>query len=157
MVKYKIKLTEDEVIELTSITKKGSHTSHAYRAALVLLNCDEGDYSIGKSTHQQISDVMKIGMRTIERVKRRFVEGGLDCALERAKSTRVYDKKVDGDLEAKIVQVCCSQPPEGFAKWSLRLIAEKVVELEYVDYISHVSIYNTLKKTNLSRGKHKVG
>jgi len=157
MAKYRIKLTKDEVSELTSIIKKGSHSTLAYRAAIVLLNCDEGEFCLGKSTHQHISDVMKIGMRTIDRIKQRFVEGGLDCALERAESTRIYEKKVDGDLEAKIVQLCCSEPPKGFARWTCRLVAEKVVELEYVDYLSHVSVHNTLKKTKLSLGKSKVG
>lgn len=153
MAKYRIKLTEEEVIELKSIIKKGSHSTQAYRAAQVLLNCDEGGYSLGKSTNEEISNVLKIGMRTIDRIKQRFVEGGLERALERAESTRIYPKKVDGDLEAKIVQLCCSEPPKGFAKWSLRLLASEVVKLEYVDYISHVSVRKTLKKTNLSRGK----
>jgi len=153
MSKYKIKLTQEEVIELTSILKKGSHTSQTYRAAYVLLNCDEGAYSLGKSTNEQIVNVLKIGMRTIDRIKQKCVEGGVDCALERAASNRVYEKKVDGDLEAKIVQLCCSEPPKGFARWTLRMLSEKVVELGYVDKLSHVSVYNTLKKTNLSLGK----
>jgi len=153
MAKYKIKLTQSEVIELTSIVKKGSHTTQTYRAAYVLLNCDEGEYSLGKSTNAQIAQVLKIGMRTIDRIKHRCVEGGLERALERSASTRVYDKKVDGDLEAKIVQLCCSEPPQGFAKWTLRMLSEKVVELGYVDHLSHVSIYNTLKKTSLSLGE----
>ena len=153
MAKYRIKLSKDEVSELTSIVKKGSHTTQSYRAAYVLLNCDEGDYSSGKSTNEQIAKVLKIGMRTIDRIKRRCVEGGLEGALERAESTRVYEKKVDGDLEAKIVQLCCSEPPKGFAKWTLRMLADKVVELGYVDSLSHVSVHNTLKKTNLSHGK----
>ena len=157
MVKYRIKLTEDEVNELSSIIKKGSHTTQSYRAAQVLLNCDEGEHSLGKNTHQNISNVLKISMRTIERIKKKFVEGGFECALERAESSRIYDKKVDGDLEAKIVQLCCSDPPEGRARWTARLIAEKIVELEYVDYLSHVSVHNTLKKTKLSPGKSKVG
>ena len=98
MIKYRIKLTEDEVSELVSIMKKGSHTSyfvqststtHAYRAACVLLNCDEGQYSLGKSTNEEIAKVLKIGMRTIDRIKQRFVEGGLECALERAESSRI--------------------------------------------------------------------
>jgi len=92
-------------------------------------------------------------MRTIDRVKKRCVEGGIDKALERAESSRVYEKKVDGDLEAKIVQLCCSDPPEGFARWTLRLLADKVVELGYIDYLSHVAVSNVLKKTNLSLGK----
>jgi len=153
MAKYRIKLTQDEVSELNSIVKKGSHTTQSYRAAYVLLNCDEGEYSQGKSTNEQISKILKIGMRTIDRIKQKCVEGGLDRALERAESKRIYVKKVDGDLEAKIVQLCCSAPPEGFAKWTLRMLADKVVEMKYVDTLSHVSVHKTLKKTNLSLGK----
>jgi len=153
MAKYRIRLTKEEVSELTSIVKKGSHTTQAYRAAYVLLNCDEGDFSLGKSINEQIAQVLKIGMRTIDRIKQKFVEGGLERALERAESNRIYTKKVDGDLEAKIVQLCCSEPPKGFAKWALRMLADKVVELGYVDKLSHVSVHNTLKKTNLNLGK----
>jgi hypothetical protein len=157
MVKYRIKLTECEVSELTSIIKKGSHTAQSYRAAYVLLNCDEGDYSIGKSTNSEIAGFLKIGMRTIDRIKQKCFEGGLERALERAKSTRIYDKKIDGDAEAKLVALCCSAPPEGRAKWTVRLLADKMVELQYIESISHVSVYNVLKKTNFSRGKSKVG
>jgi len=153
MAKYRIKLTQDEISELSSIVKKGSHTSQSYRAAYVLLNCDEGEYSLGKSTNEQIAKVLKIGMRTIDRIKKKCIEGGLESALERTESSRIYEKKVDGDLEAKIVQLCCSNPPEGFARWTLRLLSEKVVELGYIDSLSHVSVYNTLKKTNLNLGK----
>ena len=157
MVKYRIKLSKDEFTELNKIVKKGSHTSHTYIASYVLLNCDEGEYSTVKYTNEQICNILKISMRTIDRIKRKFVEGGIDHALERTKSTRVYTKKVDGDLEARIVQLCCSDPPEGFAKWTVRLLADKIVELGYIDYISHVSVHNTLKKTTLSHGKSKVG
>ena len=153
MAKYRIKLTQDEISELISIVKKGSHTSQSYRASYVLLNCDEGEYSLGKSTNEQIAKVLKMGMRTIDRIKQKCIEGGLEKALERAESSRIYEKKVDGDLEAKIVQLCCSDPPEGFARWTLRLLSEKVVELGYIDSLSHVSVYNTLKKTNLNHGK----
>jgi transposase len=153
MAKYRIKLTKDEVEELTSIIKKGSHTTQSYRAAYVLLNCDEGDFSLGKSINEQISKVLKVSMRTIDRIKQKFIEGGLERALERSESTRVYTQKVDGDLEAKIVQLCCSEPPKGFVKWTLRMLADRVVELGYVDKLSHVSVHNTLKKTNLNHGK----
>jgi transposase len=153
MAKYRIRLTEKEVSELNAIIKKGSHTTQTYKAAYVLLNCDEGEYSLGKSTNEQISKVLKIGMRTIDRIKQKCIENGLEHALERAESKRIYEKKVDGDLEAKIVQLCCSEPPLGFARWTLRMLSEKVVELGYIDKLSHVSIYNTLKKTNLSLGK----
>ncbi len=152
MIRYTIKLSQEEVKELMAIINKGSHTSHTFRTAYVLLNCDEGDYS-EKVTNEQISKILKVGMRTIDRVKKRFIEEGFEAVLERRASSRVYDVKLDGDVEAKLVKLCCSKPPPGFAKWSLRLLADKMVELQYVDSISHVSVGNVLKKTNLSLGK----
>jgi len=152
MIRYTVKLTKDEVEELKAIINKGSHTSQTFRTAYILLNCDEGKYS-EKVTNEQISQVLKIGMRTIDRVKKRFIEEGLEAVLERRLTQRVYEKKLDGDLEAKLVTLCCSEPPKGFAKWSLRLLADKMVELKYVDSISHVSVGTVLKKTNLSLGK----
>lgn len=92
-------------------------------------------------------------MRTIDRVKKRFVEEGIEAVLERRATQRVYETKIDGDTEAKLVTLCCSQPPKGFAKWSLRLLADKMVELKYVKSISHVTVRSVLKKTNLNLGK----
>lgn len=152
MIRYTIKLTKAEVDELKSIINKGSHTSQTFRTAYILLNCDEGEYS-EKVTNEQISKVLKIGMRTIDRVKKKFFEEGLESALERRPSSRIYDSKVDGDIEAKLVTLCCSEPPEGFAKWSLRLLADKMVELNYIESVSHVTVRSVLKKTNLSLGK----
>jgi transposase len=152
MIRYTIKLSKEEVKELMAIINKGSHTSHTFRTAYILLNCDEGDFS-EKVTNEQISKILKVGMRTIDRAKKRFMEEGFEAVLERRPSSRVYDVKIDGDVEAKLIQLCCSEPPPGFAKWSLRLLADKMVELRYVDSISHVSIGNVLKKTNLSLGR----
>ena len=152
MIHYTIKLTKAEVEELKDIIHKGSHTSQTFRAAYILLNCDEGKYS-DKVTNEQISKVLKIGMRTIDRVKKRFIEEGIEAVLERRPTTRVYERKLDGDVEAKLVTLCCSEPPKGYAKWSLRLLADKMVELKYVESISHVAVRNVLKKTNLSLGK----
>ena len=152
MIRYTVKLSQEEINELKGIINKGSHTTQKFRAAYILLNCDEGDYS-EKVTNEQISKVLKVGMRTIDRVKKKFVEEGFEAVLERRPSTRSYEKKLDGDVEAKLVQLCCSEPPPGFAKWSLRLLADKMVELEYVPSISHVSVRKVLKKTNLSLGK----
>lgn len=152
MIKYTVKLVKAEVEELKAIINKGSHTSQTFRTAYILLNCDEGMYS-EKVTNEKISQVLKIGMRTIDRVKKRFIEEGLEAVLERRLSQRVYEKKVDGDVEAKLVTLCCSKPPKGFAKWSLRLLADKMVELKYVESISHVSVRTVLKKTNLNLGK----
>ena len=152
MVRYTIKLTKDEVEELYSIINKGSHSSQTYRTAYILLNCDEGEYA-DKITNEQISKVLKVGMRTIDRVKKKFIEEGFEGVLDRRPSSRVYETKSDGDVEAKLVALCCSEPPKGFAKWSLRLLADKMVELEYVESISHVTVRRVLKKTNLSLGK----
>jgi transposase len=156
MVRYTIKLTKDEVAELNEIINKGSHTSQTFRTAYILLNCDEGPYS-DKVTNEQISQVLKVGMRTIDRIKKKFIEDGLDVCLERRPTQRVYEKIVDGDAEAKLVALCCSEPPPGFAKWSLRMLADKMVELKYVESISHVTVRSVLKKTNLNLGKSRVG
>ena len=152
MIRYTIKLTKNEVAELMSIINKGSHTSQTFRTAYILLNCDEGKFS-EKVNNDQISKVLKVGMRTIDRVKKKFIEEGFESSLERRPTTRDYERKTDGDVEAKLVTLCCSEPPKGFAKWSLRLLADKMVELKYVESISHVTVRSVLKKTNLSLGK----
>jgi hypothetical protein len=87
-------------------------------------------------------------MKKIDRVKKRFVEEGIEVALDGHKAERTYPKKVDGDFEAHLIALCCSKPPEGYLRWSLRLLADKVVELEYIESISHETIRRTLKKTN---------
>ena len=152
MIHYTIKLTKAEVDELHTIINKGSHTSQTFRFAYILLNCDEGKYS-DKVTNEQISKVLKVGMRTIDRVKKKFVEEGFEAVLERRPTSRIYEKKYDGDIEAKLVTLCCSEPPRGYAKWSLRLLADRMVELKYVESISHVTVRSILKKTNLNPGK----
>jgi transposase len=152
MIRYTVKLTKSEVEELMSIINKGSHTSQTFRTAYILLNCDEGKYS-EKVTNEQISKVLKVGMRTVDRVKKKFIEEGIEASLERRLTSRIYESKTDGDVEAKLITLCCSEPPKGFAKWSLRLLADKMVELNYVESISHVTVRSVLKKTNLSLGK----
>ena len=147
MAKYKVTLTKEEREELMSIINKGKHASQKYRNAYMLLNCDQGEYS-EKVTNSQISKVLKVGMRTIDRVKKRFVEEGFEAILERKPTDRVYERKVDGDLEAHLISLSCSDPPEGFARWSLRLLADKMVELKYIESISYETVRRTLKKTN---------
>jgi len=154
MVLYTIKLSKFEVEELNKVISKGSHTSQAFRAAYILLNCDKGEFSESTEiTNAEICKILKVGERTIDRVKKKFIEEGFESVLDRRPSPQNYTKKVDGDIEAKLVTLCCSEPPEGFAKWSLRLLADKMVELNYIDYISHVTVREVLKKTNLSLGK----
>jgi len=82
---------------------------------------------------------------------------GIESALTKKKGNRIYEKKADGDFEAHLVALSCSEPPEGFARWSLRMLAEKVVELQYIDSISHEAVRGILKKTKLNPGKNRVG
>ena len=156
MIKYTVHLSKAEREELMSIISKGSHTSQTFRAAYILLNCDEGKYA-EKVTNEQISKVLKVGMRTIDRVKKRFIEEGMEGTLERKPTRRKYEVKADGEVEARLVTLCCSQPPEGYAKWSLRLLADKMVELKYAESISYETVRRVLKKTPLNPGKSKAG
>lgn len=95
--------------------------------------------------------------RTIERVKKRFCEEGREALVQRKPSRRTYERKVDGEVEARLVQLCCSEPPEGRVRWTLRLLADKLVELKYVRGLSHVTVWEVLKRLNLSLGRRKVG
>lgn len=152
MVTYKVTLTQNEREELLSITKGGTHTAKKLMHALILLNCDTGEFS-NKVSNEEVAKVLKIGARTIDRVKKKFVEEGYDAALENSPTRRIYERKADGDVEAHLVALSCSKAPEGFARWSLRLLAEKMVELEYVDDISYETVRRVLKKTNCAPGK----
>lgn len=145
MVKYKVTLTKAERDELMSIINKGKHTSQKFRNAYVLLNCDEGEYS-DKVTNAEINKILKVGMRTIDRIKKRFVEEGFDAVLERKPTSREYERKADGDFEARLIALSCGKPPGGYARWSLRLLADKMVELQIVDSVSHETVRTVLKK-----------
>jgi len=157
MKKYRVTLTKEEREELAAISKKGKHRSQKVLNTLILLNSDEGEYQIKRSKNEDISNILQISMRKIDRIKKRFVEEGLEVAINGTKGQRVYAKKADGDFEAHLVALSCSEPPEGFSRWSLRLLADKVVELNYVDNISHESIRRVLKKTKLNLGNKRVG
>ena len=157
MKKYIVTLTKDERETLTTLTSKGKHKSQKILNALILLGCDEGDHQIKRSTNDEISRILNISMRKIDRVKERFVMESIEVALNGKKKNRIYDKKTDGDFEAHLVAISCSEPPEGFARWSLRLLADKVVELNYIDSISHESVRRILKKTKSNLGDKEVG
>jgi hypothetical protein len=140
MATYIVKLTKEEVSDLQKIVNKGSHSTQTYRAAFILLNVDEGEFSTGKNTNAEICKALKINPRTIDRVKKKLIEKSIDAALERDKGSRIYERKIDGDVEAKLIAISCSKPPKGYAKWSLRMLADKMAELQYIDSISHVSV-----------------
>ena len=156
MIKYKVTLSKRERDELEIIVSKGTRPVSKVKDAMILLSCDESDNAT-KYANKVISDITRVSMKTIDRVKKKFVEEGFDAVMNPGKSKRVYVKKFDGELEAHLVALCCSKAPDGDAKWSLRLLADKMVELQYVDEISHESIRQILKKTNLSLGGAKDG
>ena len=151
-IKYRFSLTEEERYELKAIVAKGKHNSQKVINALILLNYDEDASRRRTLGEQDIANVLKCSAMKIHRTKQRFVEEGMDIALNGHKGERVYKRKADGDLEAHLVALSCSDPPKGPAQWSLRLLADKVVELGYVESISHETIRRVLKKTRSSPG-----
>jgi hypothetical protein len=140
-------LTKEERDQFNVIISKGYHSAKQFRTAYILLNCDEGEYG-EKILNEQISGVLKISMRMIDRVKQRFVEEGFEACLDRKPISKTNTKKANGDLEAHLIALSCSKAPEGFSRWSLRMLADKLVEMEYIESISHETIRRVLKKTN---------
>ena len=152
MVKYKVTLTKEERQNLMANTRKGNHTAKKVIHSLILLNVDQGPHAENPQTNEEVCKVLKIGMRTIDRVKQRFVMEGIEAALGVAPTSRVYRKKIDGETEARLISIACSEPPKGFGKWSLRLLADRMVELDYAENISYETVRKVLKKTNLNLG-----
>ena len=157
MKKYIIVLTEKERKDLSDLTFKGKQRSQKVLNALILLACDEGVHQTERSTNEEIARVLHISLRKIDRVKKRFVEEGMEASLDRKIRNHLYAKKTDGDFEAHLVALSCSEPPEGFARWSLRLLADKVVELNYIDSISHETVRRVLKKRDQAMATQRMG
>lgn len=157
MEKYIVTLTAEEVEQLQSLVGKGKHAAQKVINALILLNCDQSQGRGDRRTSQEIAQVLQVSERKIDRVKRRFVEDGLEVALSAQPSQREYVSKVDGDVEAHLIALSCSNPPSGRARWSLRLLADRAVELALVQEISHETVRRVLKKTSSSPGRKWVG
>jgi len=151
MIRYKVTLTENERQHLESILGKGKHSSLQFRNACILLNCDESD-AAKKSPNEVIAQILHVSPKTVERLKQRFVEEGFEACMDRKPYPEVKDIKTDGEFEAHLVAVSCSQAPAGYARWSLRMLADKMVELNYAESISHETIRQVLKKTKLNPG-----
>ena len=107
--------------------------------------------------YEEIAQAYDISTKKVEFVRKRFVEEGLEEALSRKPVTNTHRRKMTGDEEAHLIALCCSPAPEGYATWTLRMLADKMVELDIVDSVSHETIRQTLKKTNVNRGKRKNG
>jgi transposase len=117
-----------------------------------LLSGDAGEQG-QKASNEHIAQILQINTKTVERLKQRFVEEGFEACMDRKPYPAVKEMKVDGDLEAHLVAISCSKAPEGYARWSLRMLADKMIELKYVESISYETIRQVLKKKKLSPGK----
>ena len=152
MKKYIVRLSNLECETLKKLITSGRGPARMFARARILLKADQSDDGPGWSD-ERISEAFDVTVQTIERVRKQLVEEGSDAVLSRREyKQKVSRKKIDGDVEARLIALSCSDPPEGRARWTLRLLADKVVELGYVENISHEAIRQTLKKTNLNRG-----
>ena len=148
LIKYKVTLDRQEREMLQEIATRGKHSSQKVLNTLILLSCDQGPFQDRRLTNQQIAEALPVSMKKIDRVKRRFVEIGLDAALDKQKAKRTYVRKADGDVEAHLIALSCGNPPPGHVRWSLRLLADRMVELRYVKAISHETVRKVLKETS---------
>jgi transposase len=149
--KYVVRLAAGEREELESLVKRGKVAAEKRRRAQILLKADAGAEGSGL-TDQEVASALAVGLATVHRVRQAYVEESLQAALSRKPAVRRRLRKLDGDGEARLVALACSPAPEGRDRWTLRLLADKLVELEVVDTINKETVRQTLKKTRSSRG-----
>jgi transposase len=145
--KYRVTLTAEERVELEGMLGKGKADARKLAHARILLQADAADGGPAR-TDEQVAAGLNVGTRTVERVRQRFVEDGLQAALLPKPTKRVYARVLDGAQEAHLLALACSAPPAGKRRWTLRLLAEQVVELKYADAVSHETVRRVLKKTS---------
>ena len=149
-LKYKVELSESERTQLKELVRGGTVSARKIKRALALLNADEG------LTDMEIAVALKIGLSTVGRVRTRYVKEGLKSALiERPRPGQ--KRKLNGKQEAHLVAIACSDPPEGHTHWTLKLLADKAVELGFAEDISIETVRQNLKKTNSNRGRTRSG
>lgn len=148
---YIVELTSEERSHLKRMINTGKTAAYKQRHARILLLADQNSKAAAMKD-DDIAKAVGCGRVTVERIRKRFVEEGLQDALARHKSRRQYQRKLDGKSEAHLIALACSEPPEGEKRWTLRLLADRMVALEYVDSLSYQTVRRTLKKTNLSLG-----
>ena len=149
--KYIVTLTQEERQMLQQMLSRGKAAARKLMHVRILLKADTS-LDGPNWTDDAIAEVLEVGSATVERVRKQFVEEGLEAALERRKPRRQYLRTLDGDGEAHLIALACSHAPEGRSRWTLRLLADRMVALEYVDAISKDTVARALKKTNLSLG-----
>ena len=144
---YIVRLSEEERTDLESLIHKGKVAAHKRHHAEILLKADISELG-AKWLDSQISEAFGILTRTVERVRERLVQEGLEAALNRAKPIRVKSRVIDGEKEAHLLALACSDAPDGRSRWTLRLLGQQMVELGHVESVSHETIRQTLKKMN---------
>ena len=138
MKKNHVKLTSEEQETVTKLTKKGNVSGRKYKRAMALLELNKG------KTYAAVSDLLDVGANTLSTLAKKYKAEGLACLDDKPRSGR--PATINGNARAKVTALACSQPPEGYGRWSLRLLAEKVVQLECLDQISHTQVSRILKK-----------
>ena len=149
--KYRVRLSAEEQEELKGLVSRGRAAAYKQTHARILLLVDEAQEG-GAMKDEQIAKALKVGSATVERVRRRCVEEGVEADLGRRQQVNRRPRKLDGEGEARLVAMACSKPPEGRAGWTLQLLADRLVEWEMVDSISTETVRQTLKKTRSSPG-----
>lgn len=147
--KYVVRLTEEERAHLRTLIGRGSESARTLVRARILLKANEGEGGAGWSD-AAISEALEVGLSTVARVRQRYVSEGLEATLRRKAPEREYRRKLDGEQEARLIALACSEPPTGRKHWTLRMLAERLVALEVVDNISYETVRQTLKQTNSS-------
>ena len=155
---YRVTLNEEEINELNQITRKGACASRMTLFARALMLLDQGPRAQARWPVAQVATAIGCTSRTLEHLKERFVKFGLEAALERKKPVKPPRELLfDGDFAAKLTHLACSKAPDGRARWTVRLLAEKLVELHIVPAVSPMTVYNTLKKTNFNLTEANTG
>jgi transposase len=148
--RYPVRLTQREREYLKQLMAAGTEAARKLMHARILLKADQGPEGPAW-VDERIAEAVETSQSTVARVRKQYVEQGVEAALNRRPPRREYTRKLDGEQEARLIAVACSAPPQGQARWSLRLLADKLVELEVVEAISHQTVRRTLKKTTSSR------
>jgi transposase len=149
--KYVVTLTGAERRMLQAMLSRGKAAARKLMHTRILLKADAGPEGPGWDD-DRIAQGLEVGRATAERVRKEFVEEGLEAALTRRRPCRQYERTLDGDGEAHLVALACQKPPEGRSRWTLRLLADRMVQLEHVEQVSYQTVRRTLKKMNLSLG-----
>ncbi len=149
--RYQVTLSLEEKEVLQSMVSRGTSAARKLVRSRILLLADQAEGGPAKSD-TEITDALGCGRATVERVRKQFVEEGFEATLVRKPTIRTYENRLDGRAEAHLVAIACGSPPEGRGRWTLRLLADRMVGLGYVESVSHETVRQTLKKTNSSRG-----